>query len=148
MTGHEGYAAVAYNLSKVEVLDGSGLDLERRCFDTSGRSWTESCTLWDEGRAFAFRVHTEASDYPYPIARLGGEWSLAAETGGTRIRMRFEISPKDGFLNGLLLRLMVGPFARVCDRLLVNWIAVMEDQAGPSLGELPRRTAADIVQPA
>ena len=123
MTDHERYADVADNLSKVEVIGGSGADTQRRCFDTRGRSWTENCILWEEGRAFAFRVNTQAADYPYPIAQLEGQWSLAAEEGSTRVRMRFEVTPKEGLLNGLLLHLMVGtlclrlrPASRQLDR--------------------------------
>ena len=148
MTDHEGYAAVADNLSKVEVLDGTGADTQRRCFDTRGRGWTENCILWDEGRAFAFRVNTEAPDYPYPIAQLMGEWSLSADPEVTRIHMRFEISPKDGLLNGLMLRLMVGPFARTCDRLLMNWIAVMEDRQMPSIEIEAAQAEAGVAQAA
>ena len=60
MIDHEGYADVAYNLSKVEVVSGRGLGMCRRCYDTSGRGWGETCTLWEEGRAYAFSVDTHA----------------------------------------------------------------------------------------
>ena len=126
MSDMEGYADVADNLSKVEVISGEGTDMKRRCFDTSGKGWEETCTRWEEGRAFAFRVHTDAPDYPYPIAQLNGEWSLTPLEGGTDIEMRFEVTAKPGILNGLAFRLMAAPFSKICNRLLSKWIAQME----------------------
>ncbi|MEX3008492.1 SRPBCC family protein [Hoeflea sp. TYP-13] len=145
MSHHEAYADVADNLSKVEVLRGSGPDTERRCTDTNGRSWNETCTLWEEGRAFAFRVHTEAADYPYPIAQLTGTWSLAPVPGGTQITMVFKVTARSGLLNGLMFRFMAAPFSKVCDRLLVNWIAVMEGSAGSIRPELIQNSEKDAV---
>ncbi len=128
MSDHEAYADVADNLSKVEVLGSAGPDMRRRCTDTQGRSWTETCMLWEEGQAYAFQVDTAAPDYPYPIAALTGHWSLTAEGHRTRIRMRFDVTAKPGLMNRMVLRLMAAPFARVCDRLLQRWIAIMENR--------------------
>ena len=128
MSDQEGYADVADNIGKVEIVEGRGAGMIRQCSDTDGKSWRETCTLWDEGRAFAFRVHTEAEDYPYPIAELTGKWSLAPAGHGTAIRMDFEIRAKPGLANGLLFRLMAAPFAKICDRLLQRWVGIMEDR--------------------
>ena len=38
MTDHPGYAGVASNLSKVEVLSGDGLGMRRRCYGPKGES--------------------------------------------------------------------------------------------------------------
>lgn len=139
MSHHEAYADVADNIAKVEVLSGAGADTERKCTDNKGNSWTETCTLWEEGRAYAFRVHTDAPDYPYPIAQLNGKWSLEPLAEGTRITMVFKVTGKTGLLNGLIFRLMAAPFSAVCDRLLSNWIAVMEGSAAsPGETRLPR----------
>ncbi len=126
ISDQEGYAEVADNIGKVEIVSGRGQGMIRQCSDTDGRSWRETCTLWEDGHAFAFRVHTEAEDYPYPIAELTGHWSLEPEARGTRITMRFEIRAKPGLVNRALLGLMVAPFAKVCDRLLRRWAALME----------------------
>ena len=126
ISDQEGYADVADNIGTVEIVSGRGKGMVRRCSDTEGRSWRETCTLWEDGRAFAFRVHTEAEDYPYPIAELAGHWSLEPEAGGTRITMRFDVRAKPGLVNRALLGLMVAPFAKVCDRLLRRWAALME----------------------
>ena len=142
MSDHELYADVADNLSKVEVVSGSGVGMVRRCCDTKGKSWSETCTLWEEGRAFSFRVHTEAEDYPYAIAGLSGEWALSRQAEGTRIQLNFRITGKSGFGNRMLLKAMVIPFSTVCDRLLSNWIAVMEDTAVASPGALTGERSA------
>jgi hypothetical protein len=148
MSHQEAYADVADNLSRVEIIAGTGPDYERRCFDNDGRSWNETCTLWDEGRAFAFRVHTEAPDYPYPIAQLSGEWSLSPVAGATQIRMRFKVTAKSGLLNSLLFRLMAAPFSTISDRLLVRWIAIMEGRASPARPELHLQGDGSSAQPA
>ncbi len=148
MSHQEAYADVADNLSKVEVLHGTGPDLERRCTDNDGKSWTETCTMWDEGRGFAFRVHTDAPDYPYPIARLSAEWSLSPVQGGTQIRMQFHVTAKPGLVNGLLFRLMAAPFSAVCDRLLQRWIAIMEGTAVTTHAELRLAGDGGSAQPA
>lgn len=130
MSDQEGYADVADNIGRVEIVEGRGAGMIRQCSDNDGRSWRETCTLWDEGRAFAFRVHTEAADYPYPIAELSGTWSLAPiEQGRTEIRMDFEIRAKPGLVNRMLFRMMAAPFAKVCDRLLRRWVAIMDGKA-------------------
>ena len=145
MSDQEAYADVADNLSQVEVISGRGAGMIRQCSDTDGKSWRETCTLWDEGRAFAFRVHIEAADYPYPIARLAGEWSLAPEGHGTRIRMAFDIQAESGLVNRMLFGLMAAPFARVCDRLLGRWVESME---GRTEAAAASTTAAPANQPA
>lgn len=136
MSHQEAYADVADNISKVEVTDGAGTTLERRCYDNDGKSWNESCTLWDEGRAFAFRVHTEAADYPYPISALSGEWSLSPVSDSTQIQMTFHVTAKPGLINALLFRLMAAPFSVICDRLLQRWIEIMEGTAKPARDDL------------
>ena len=131
MSDQEGYADVADNIGRVEIVEGRGKGMIRQCRDNDGKSWRETCTLWDEGRAFAFRVHTEAADYPYPIAELSGTWSLAPiEQGRTEIRMDFEIRAKPGIVNRLLFQMMAVPFAKICDRLLQRWVAIMDGKAG------------------
>ena len=131
MSDQEGYADVADNIGKVEIVEGRGAGMIRQCSDNDGKSWRETCTLWDEGRAFAFRVHTEAADYPYPIAELTGTWSLApVEHGRTEIRMDFEIRARPGIVNRMLFLMMAVPFAKICDRLLRRWVEIMDGREG------------------
>lgn len=140
MSDQEAYADVADNLSKARVVEGDGEGMIRQCWDLKGRSWTETCTLWVEGRVFAFRVHTEAADYPYPIAALAGEWSVSPTVSGSEIKMIFTVETKAGLLNRLLFKVMAAQFAKVCNRLLIKWVEVMEGQRGVEIGEASAET--------
>ena len=122
ISDHEGYADVADNLSRVEVVTGEGLGMARRCYDTKGRGWNETCVLWDEGHAYSFEVDT--SDYPFPLREVRGTWGVepAGSGSGSTITMSFDIVAKYGapgrLLMGLALRLM---FGALCERLLDKW---------------------------
>ncbi|MCP4327376.1 MAG: SRPBCC family protein [Alphaproteobacteria bacterium] len=131
------YADVADNLSKAEIIAGQGEGMVRQCTDTAGRSWRETCSRWEEGQGFAFRVHTEAADYPYPIARMTGEWTLSPTKRGTRISMTFGIQAKSGFTGRLIFNVMAASFPRICDRLLRNWTRVMEDRENSAVCRPP-----------
>ena len=121
MTDHRGYADVADNLSRVAVLEGHGLGMRRRCFDTKERRWTERCVVWEEGRRFSFLVDTAAADYPYPLQRLQGTWALEPIAGGTRVRMDFAATAKGGRFGHVLLLAMRWPARRLGERLLAKW---------------------------
>jgi ketosteroid isomerase-like protein len=56
------YAQLATGLSHVEILEGDGQGLRRRCYDTRGRGWNETCTVWEPGRRFQMRVDTAWMD--------------------------------------------------------------------------------------
>lgn len=58
MTDHPGYADVASNISKVEVLTGDGLGMQRQCYGPKGENWTETCDLFEPGKSFGFKIHT------------------------------------------------------------------------------------------
>ena len=102
MTDHPGYADVASNISKVEVLSGDGLGMKRRCFGPRGENWSETCDLFEEGRSYGFKIHTEAPDYPYPISDLTGRWSVEPEGSGATFSIDIEARPKGGFLSRAL----------------------------------------------
>lgn len=63
-----GFGDVAPNLSRAEVLEGTGEGMQRRCYDKGGRGWDEVCTLWEEGRRYEMRVRTET--YPFPLRQM------------------------------------------------------------------------------
>ena len=94
---HETYGRIAPNLSKVEATGPNGPDLTRRCWDTRGRHWDESCVAWDEGHSFAVEVDTAAEDYPYPLRTLAGSWTVEpVDTTHASVTVRFELRPKPG----------------------------------------------------
>ncbi len=130
MTDHPGYAEVADNLSKVEVVDGDGLGMQRRCYGGSGENWLETCEHYEDGRAFGFRVHTEAEDYPYPISDLHGEWSVETTGSGSKFTIAIEAEPKGNIVTRNLFKLAAKrQFRVVLADLADGWAARMEREA-------------------
>lgn len=108
----------APNLSKTEVVDGAAEGAVRRCYDNAGKSWKETCTLWQSGRRYVMEVDT--SDYPYPMSVMRGTFSVQDAGEGSRVKLRFDYQFKYGVL-GWLAGLLARPiFAFTCRRLLAS----------------------------
>lgn len=120
------YKEAATGLDHTEVLSGEGVGMVRSCA-TGKRSWTESCTAWEEGKEYTFQVHTEAEGYPFPLDFLQGTWSLdALGPEETRITAVFRFRFKRRIHN-LLLYPMMRPKARKDMRtFLENWKKMSE----------------------
>jgi len=130
MSDHPGYADVADNLSKVEVVKGEGVGMLRRCYGPKGESWLETCDLYQEGQAFGFRVHTEAADYPYPISDLRGRWSVTRHGTESKFAIRIEATPQGGLLARTLFKAMAKwRFKVVLADLADAWAERMEREA-------------------
>jgi hypothetical protein len=130
MTDHPGYADVADNLTKVEVVEGEGLGMQRRCYGPKGESWHETCDIYEEGRSFGFRVHTEADDYPYPFSELHGTWCAESDGTGTTFTILIEAKLKGSVLTKWLFFLVAKPqFENVLFNLAEAWATRMERQA-------------------
>ena len=121
------HVVTAPNISKVEILEGSGLGMVRECSAPSGHSWEEICTLWEPGEAFAFEVNTQTEDYPFPLKSLSGLWKLE-ELGPnkTRILLDFTYEFKNAFLSGYFLSLGTEQATQDTKYLLDNWQAMAE----------------------
>lgn len=119
LSDHELYGRLAPNLSRVEVLGGEGEGMRRRCHDSLGRGWNETCTLWDDGREFAVEVDT--SDYPYPLAQMRGRWTVDPDGEGSRISMHFEFTPSPGVAGGAFAAIMLLAFRPVLRRIMRGW---------------------------
>ncbi|WP_108882291.1 SRPBCC family protein [Anderseniella sp. Alg231-50] len=130
MTDHPGYADVAGNISKVEVLAGEGIGMTRRCFGPKGENWTETCNQFQEGRSYGFRIHTEAPDYPYPISDLQGRWSVEPKGPGSEFSIDIEAKPKGGFLSRALFASVARrQFKSILVDLADAWAKRMEHEA-------------------
>lgn len=95
ITDHKLYGQVASNLNEAEVIEGSGEDMKRRCYNRKGESWDETGVYWEEGREFSFKVDT--SDYLYPLAKMVGTWGIKGRGENQRVFMRFDYIQKLGF---------------------------------------------------
>jgi hypothetical protein len=131
MTDHPGYADVAENISKVEVLSGDGLGMKQRCYGPKGESWQESCDLYDPGHVYGFRVHTEAEDYPYPFAQLSGRWTVKEHPAGSEFDIEIVAEVKGNTLSRRLFATVAKPqFKTILIDLADGWAARMERDAG------------------
>lgn len=127
MTDHPRYADVASNISKVEVLSGDGLGMERRCYGPKGENWRETCDIFEDGKAFGFKVHTEALDYPYPISELRGRWSVQTKGSGSEFVIDIEARAKGDFLMQKMFKLAATrKFKTVLTDLAEAWADCME----------------------
>ena len=139
MTDHPGYADVATNLSRVDVVAGDGEGMQRRCFGPKGENWLETCDLYVEGQVYGFRVHTEAKDYPYPIAALQGRWSVEPKGAASIFAIDIEAVPKGSAVQRFLFSLVAKrQFKAVLVDLAEAWAARMEREA---LGHTGKRAS-------
>lgn len=130
MTDHPGYADVANNLSKVEILSGDGIGMMRRCFGLKGESWVETCNIFEKGHAFGFNIHTDAPDYPYPISELNGRWAIEPSDTGSAFSIEIAAKPKGGIIARKLFALVARRrFNTVLVELADAWAERMEREA-------------------
>lgn len=131
MSDHPAYADVASNVSKVEVLSGQGLGMRRKCYGPKGESWTETCDLFEEGKSYGFKIHTDADDYPYPIKDLMGRWSALPLAKGARFKIEITATPKGNGLQRWLFSLIAKrQFKAVLIDLADRWAQRMETGNG------------------
>lgn len=130
MTDHPRYADVASNISKVEVLSGDGLGMERRCYGPKGENWRETCDLFEDGKVFGFKIHTEAEDYPYPMSDLQGRWTVEPKRNGSEFSIDIEAKPTGNFVVQTLFKLAAKrQFKAILIDLADAWSARMEREA-------------------
>lgn len=133
VTDHELYADAAPNLATVEVLEGEGTGLVRRCVDTDGNAWTETCTRWTEGESFAVAVDVATSDFHRRLfARFEGEWALEDGPDGVTVTVRFAYEPRYGLLGRPIAWYFAARAPPVVEALLDNWQAAIDDRSEPA----------------
>lgn len=130
ISDHEGFGQAAPNLSKVEVVEGDGLGMQRRCYNNAGKGWSETCTLWKPGQAYRFEVDT--SDYPYPLKKMQGTWSVGDRDGGTQIEMHYVYEMNYRVLGAMLDPVFKVMFRRACNKILADWEKRIANQSAES----------------
>ncbi len=87
-----GYADHVDGLAETTVVAGSELGAVRRCVDTSGAEWQETCVVWDPGSRYT--VEVDVDTYPMKFRALfsafRGSWWVAEREGRTVIGITFE----------------------------------------------------------
>lgn len=124
ITDHDLYAEVAPNLSTVDVLEGEGDGMVRRCVDTNGNEWTESCTRWENHRAYAVTVDVAHSEFHRRLfTRFEGEWRLSEDDNGVRITIQFEFAPRYGPFGRLISAFFAYKAPGIVEPILDGWVA-------------------------
>ncbi len=115
------YDKVAPNIDAVKIISGEGRGMVRSC--SHGKdSWSETCSMWIEEKAYSFEVNTSAPDYPYPFRFLKGTWEVQEiDSSTTKIIMLFDFQYKRKYQNWLLHPLLKGKFSKTAEELLDNW---------------------------
>ncbi|HAS43411.1 MAG TPA: hypothetical protein DCS93_23225 [Microscillaceae bacterium] len=129
ITQFEEFHLVAPNIDAVEILSDQtqGTGMIRACSHGS-KSWQETCTLWDEGKKYAFEVDTQAPDYPFPFAALRGTWELyPLNEQRTEILMEFEVTYKKKIHQALLHPIAQWQHRKTGETLLNNWQKMAEE---------------------
>jgi hypothetical protein len=119
ITDHDLYGRLAPNLSTVEVISETGAPLRRRCVNTAGQGWEETCTLWEDGRRFAVAVDT--TRYPYPLILMRGLWQVDPHPAGSRVTMRFAYRAAPSVRGGLFAIALRVLFPPALNRILRGW---------------------------
>ncbi len=115
------YHEVAPNIDDVTIISGEKEGMVRSC-SHGKKQWTETCTLWEKEKAYAFIVNTNAPDYPYPFKYLKGRWEVEAlKEERTKILLTFDVQYRRPFQNWLLHPFLKRRFSKIVEALLDNW---------------------------
>lgn len=145
VSDHGLYAEAAPNLETVEVVEGEGAGLVRRCVDTDGNEWTERCTRWDDGSGFAVSVDVERSEFHRRLFhRFEGEWSVAPADDGVVVTVAFDFEPRFGPLGRLIGWYLGSRAPGLVEAIFDRWEAEIDARvaAGPTTEHGTRRTNA------
>jgi hypothetical protein len=130
ISDHALYARLALNLQAAENLTPNGPGFERSCTDSAGRTWSETCTLWDDGRRFDVDVKTD--DYPYPLQTMQGSWRVDQDDETTsNVGMVFAFQPTPGVAGRLFVPAMHLLWSPILTRIAKGWESA-HDQAHAS----------------
>lgn len=121
------YHKVASNIDAVKILSGEKEGMVRQC-SHGNDSWTETCSLWQDEKMYAFLVNTSAPDFPYPLSYMKGTWKLEESNfNHTIIKMIFQISYKRKIQNLILHPFMQRQFDSGVKELLDKWQQMIEE---------------------
>lgn len=133
VTDPDVYAAVAPNLTAVELLEEPGPEMVRRCVDTNGNVWKESCERWEAGRGFAVAVDTETSDFHRRLfTRFEGAWDLTETDDGVEVTIQFDFDTKYGPVGWLVARYFEYKAPSLVEAIFDGWAAEIDERrTGP-----------------
>lgn len=150
ITDHELYGELAPNLSSVAVVEGAGDGMVRRCVDTAGNEWTESCTHWEAGESFAVSVHVAESVFHRRLfTRMDGEWGVSDHDDGVRMTVTFDFEPRYGPLGVLISKYFEYKAPVLVETIFDGWEAEIRsrtgDESSTDTNEPTRRGGVDAL---
>lgn len=107
ITEHQALPRHVSMLREVRVLDSKdgGVGTVRQCTLTSGKSFREEITIWEEGHRYCYRPNT--SEAPFPSDWAEACWRIERSGGGSRLSYSLQYRPRSrlrGFITHLFLR--------------------------------------------
>lgn len=142
VTDPEVYADVAPNLAEVTLLSDPGPGMERRCVDTAGNVWTETCTRWEDGRAFAVAVDVETSDFHRRwFSRFEGTWACEERADDVIVTIAFEFETRYGPLGSLVAKGVEWKGASIVEAIFDGWENEIRTRLAPTDGRETNETA-------
>jgi len=118
------------SLKSSEILDGKspGVGAIRHCVDHAGKSWSEECIAFENGRRFVVRFHTQAPNFPFPAKTMIGGWEVAPAGETVRVMVWWELQPKPRFLAPIILPILAfqadRDFPKIIERMANDAIRV------------------------
>ena len=129
ITDHELYAEATPNLERVDVIEGEGDSMIRRCVDTAGNEWTETCTYWTAGERFSVSVDVAGSDFHRRVfSRFEGEWGLSESADGVEIIIAFDFEPRFGPLGRLISKYLAYKAPFLIEPIFDRWESAIESR--------------------
>jgi len=124
----ENYHKVAPNIDGTRIISGGKEKGMKRSCSHGKDSWNETCTLWVNEKQYAFIVHTDEPNYPYPLKSLQGNWRVdKISDNETEVTMTFEFEYKKAIQDVLVHPFMKNKFTKVCEELLNNYENLIEN---------------------
>lgn len=118
------YEDVAPNLAAVDVLEGQREGMVRRCVDTRGNAWTETCRYWTPGRAFGVAVDVANSDFHRRLfTSFEGHWEVAERPDDVLVTVRFEFETRYGPFGRLVAAYLARAAPSIIDGIFDGWEA-------------------------
>ncbi len=121
LTDTEGFAEVAPDINRVELVSGEAKGMVRRIHHKSGRSWEEECKEWEPHSLFSMQVDT--ANYPLPVSYMRRITSIEQKQKNIVLKIRYEYTPKYGPLGFFMDKHQVRPILKIFATQLLDNLA-------------------------
>lgn len=92
----------------------------RRCVNTRGETWNETCTVVEPGRALTLAFDADDAAFPFPFRAMTGGWVLEPIGETTRVKLWWDVTPQPGLKGDLTVVALAAIAPRGMRRLIAN----------------------------